>query len=92
MVLSWVFNNQNQDGRRPRVCATSTLFAHLSSIFLYFSLLGSAFSWRKAGICLKRVSVAGGQQSVGESAPAPGQLFLGSVPEPLPLSELQFLP
>lgn len=36
--------------------------------------------------------MAGGQQSLGESAPAPGQLFLVSVPEPLPLAELQFLP
>lgn len=92
MVLSWVFISQNWDGRRPRVCATSTPFAHLSSIFLHCSLLGSAFSWRKAGICLKRVSVAGGQQREGGSAPAPRQLFLGSIPEPLPVTELQFLP
>lgn len=50
------------------------------------------FLGAKLGFVLKGLSVAGGQQSVGESASAPGQLFLGSVSEPLPLTELQFLP
>lgn len=64
VVLPWVFINQNWDGRRPRVCATSTPFAHLSSIFLHFSLLCSAFSWRKAGICLKRGKYGRGDSKV----------------------------